>query len=102
MKNPIPNVIKNAGVIFGAVRIGDNKSTNCPPTTFDNSVDTKSLDIFKYELAYANNVIVGTNDKNRKNAICPGNTSISGRQKASQKRLKKFFVRLVFFILTVF
>ena len=49
-KNPIPNVIKNVGDIFVAVSIGVNKSANSPPRTFDNNVDTKSFDIFKYEL----------------------------------------------------
>ena len=103
-KNPIPNVMKNAGVILVAVRIGVRSSTKFPPSTFANNDDTKSFDIFKYDVVYAINVIVGTNDKNRKNAICPGNTSISGRQKASQNRLKNVLVLdlAVFFILVVF
>ena len=95
IKYPTPNVIKKTGFDLVEVRIGDNISLKLLPNKFVTNVSIKLLDHFKYVQTYPINVIVGMNDKNRKNDICPGRTNISGRQNASQNLLKKF---LFFFI----
>lgn len=84
IKYPTPNVIKNVGVIFVSVKIGVNNSAKLLFKPFCSNVEISSFDIFRYVQAYPINVMVGTNDKNRLKAIWPGNTSISGRQKAVQ------------------
>jgi hypothetical protein len=77
IKYPTPNVIKNAGVIVDEVSIGDIISLKLLPNVFVINVSTKLLDNFKYEQAYPIKVIVGIIERNKKNAICPGRTSIS-------------------------
>ena len=47
MKYPIPNVIKNAGVISVDVITGVIKLDTSEENTFDNKLDIKSFDRFK-------------------------------------------------------